>query len=183
VRTYVAGTAPIDIEVHCLVACEFVSVQPEFPDPPPAPPTVPRTRDVDGIGAHLIIKLPADETRTQDYRLNFGADPGTYRVRKGWKVFVGGGEPGTRYIVRQWEIAEPLPFQQRYLLSVIARTDGLITWPTFGGDIPAPYTFIRVVRGTVLDETGTAVPLNVDLPLNSFYRGSRDAMYFLGLSA
>jgi hypothetical protein len=177
VRLY---NAPLgeELDALCVRRCALVSLQPVAPDPlPPAPPP-PRIRDANGLSAHLVISLHGG-SRTNDERISFGADPGTYRLRVGWEAKPGGGSGSYRMV--HFDLAEPLPFAQRFLLTVLAPGAALIVPPRFGELAPAPYTFLRVLRGPVTDEANLLVPENVDLPLSGWYFCRADALYQFGL--
>lgn len=148
---------------------------------PAAPLPVPRLRDADGYGPHLLVSI-SGTSATGSYRFTIGTDPGTYRVRAGWAASVFGGAVGEEFETRSLEFAEEVPYTQRFLLTRLAPADGLIESPTFTGEVsPAPYTFVRVLRGAVLDEVGLPVPLNVDLPLGVWYWAPRESLYQYGI--
>lgn len=177
--TYTSSSPAPELDTRCESHCALVSVIPVAPDPLPAVPPPPRALAANGIGAYLEIRTAAS-SRTNDAAIVFGADPSTYRLRLGWNVRIVGGEG--RFTVRQLYYAEPLPFLETFLLTVLAPGDGLLVVPRLGNtDGPAPYTFLRVLRGAVLDESGTAVPLDEDLPLTWNYWIPRNALYQLGV--
>ena len=171
---YVPGVGQQPIESTCEYHGALISLIP-VPPPPLRPNTLPLppSRDASGYAAHLVVSMTGT-SRNFNNVITFGSDSGTFRLRKGWTVKLAGGA-GEWYVVHNAR-EEPLPFQQRFELTVVAPSAGLIVPPAFGADQPAPYTHLRVVRGIVQDEDGNSLPLNVDVPFASFL-ANRHAMY------
>jgi hypothetical protein len=169
-----------EIDVTCDVQSALLTATAAPPDVRPAAPPPPTTRDARGLGPHLIIRS-AGHSRTDD-SLVFGADPGTYRLRLGWVVGVhGGGGAAVTNVIHQF-FGEPVPYTETFWLTVLAPSDQLLVLPSFDGTgRPAPYTFLRVLRGVVVDETNTAVPLFQELTLSAFYWTPAGTLYQLGL--
>lgn len=178
-KLWTGGAAPYEITALCEPHSALVSVQPVPVDPPPAVPPPTPAIDARGFGAHLIVQLAADSW-TNDPQVSFGCDPGTYRLRLGWTVFVAGGTGGFEIQHLFWN--EPLPYTQEFWLTVLATGAEQLVIPRFlNSSRRAPYTHLPVLRGAVLDEFGVAVPTNVELTLSQNYWIPARTIYQLGL--